>query len=51
MNPLMVMYLIVLILTWWSFGEMSILALAQRALYASMDALTFSIVDSIVSFL
>lgn len=44
----MVVFLTVLALTWWSFEELSILALAQRALVASMDALTFSIVDSIV---
>lgn len=44
----MVVFLTVLALTWWSFEESSILALVQRALVASMDALTFSIVDSIV---
>lgn len=44
----MVVYLTVLALSWWSFGELSNLALAQKALVASMDALTFSIVDSIV---
>lgn len=49
MNPLMVVYWIVLTLTWLSFGEINFLALTQRALFASMDALTFSIVDSIVS--
>lgn len=49
MNPLMVVYWIVLALTWLSFGEINFLALTQRALFASMDALTFSIVDSIVS--
>lgn len=48
MNPLMIVYLIVFALTWSSFGELSLLALSKRALYASMDALTFSIVDSIV---
>lgn len=47
-NPLMVVYLTVLALSWWSFGDLSNLALAQKALVASMDALTFSIVDSIV---
>lgn len=49
LSPLMVVYWIVLALTWWSFGELSVLALIKRALFASMDALTFSIVDSIVS--
>lgn len=48
-NPLMIVYFIVLTLTWLSFGELSILLLLKRALVASMDALTFSIVDSIVS--
>lgn len=45
----MIVYFIVLTLTWISFGELSILMLLKRALTASMDALTFSIVDSIVS--
>lgn len=45
----MIVYFIVLTLTWLSFGELSILLLLKRALTASMDALTFSIVDSIVS--
>lgn len=48
-NPLMIVYVIVLTLTWLSFGELSILMMLKRALVASMDALTFSIVDSIVS--
>lgn len=48
-NPLMIVYFIVLTLTWLSFEELSILLLLKRALVASMDALTFSIVDSIVS--
>lgn len=49
LNPLMVVYMIVMALTWVSFEELSIVALAKRALFASMDALTFAIVDSIVS--
>lgn len=44
----MVIYFTVFAFTWWSFGELSIIPLAQRALTASMDAVTFSIVDSIV---
>lgn len=48
-NPLSVAYLVVLGLTWWSFSELSMLALLSRALTATMDAVTFAIVDSIVS--
>lgn len=48
-NPLTVAYLIVLSLTWWSFSELSILSVLSRALTATMDAVTFAIVDSIVS--
>ncbi|XP_031625830.1 glycosylphosphatidylinositol anchor attachment 1 protein [Contarinia nasturtii] len=48
MNPLMAVYLIVFMLTWWSFGELSIIALAKRAFTATLDAITFSIVDSII---
>jgi len=47
-NPLTVSYLSVLGLTWWSFSELSVLAILSRALTATMDAVTFAIVDSII---
>lgn len=48
-NPVVVIYLLVLGITWSQFPELSFLAITHRALTASMEAITFSIVDSIVS--
>lgn len=39
----------VLTLTWYSFQELSFLAIAHRAILAAMEAVAFSVVDSIVS--
>lgn len=50
LHPLVVAYLAVLGFTWISFAELGFQELAKRALKAMMDALTFSVVDSIVSY-
>lgn len=49
LHPLVIAYLAVLGFTWISFVELGFQELAKRALKAMMDALTFSVVDSIVS--
>lgn len=49
LHPLIVSYGVVLILTLNAFPELGLLAVAQRAIGATMDALTYSVVDSIVS--
>lgn len=50
LHPLVIAYLAVLGFTWISFAELGFQELIKRALKAMMDALTFSVVDSIVSF-
>lgn len=50
LHPLVIAYLAVLGFTWISFAELGFQELTKRALRAMMDALTFSVVDSIVSF-
>lgn len=48
LHPLVIGFLAVLGFTWISFAELGFQELAKRALKATMDALTFSVVDSIV---
>lgn len=48
LHPLIVSYGVVLILTLSAFPELGLLAVAQRAIGATMDALTYSVVDSII---
>lgn len=48
-NPMVVLYIALVILTRWSLGDLSFYPLLKRSLSGAMDALTFSIVDSAVS--
>lgn len=48
-NPVVVVYVLVLAMTWSQFPELSFFAITHRALSATMDAVTFAVVDSIVS--
>lgn len=49
LNPLVLAYIAVLVVTAQSFPELAVDMLVKRALAATMDAITFSVVDSIVS--
>lgn len=48
LHPLVVSYVCVLALTWGSFPELDWKLLLVRALKATMDAITFAIVDSMI---
>lgn len=48
-NPMVILYVILIVLTKWSFSDLSIYPLLKRSLSGAMEALTFSIVDSAVS--
>uniref|UniRef100_A0AAG5DPV6 GPI-anchor transamidase component GPAA1 n=1 Tax=Anopheles atroparvus TaxID=41427 RepID=A0AAG5DPV6_ANOAO len=47
-NPMAVLYFVVLGLTWHLFPELDFKPLLTKALTATMDALTFSVVDSMI---
>lgn len=49
LNPLLLIYLILLGVTAYNFQELSFLAMAKRALTAVAEAITFSVSDSMVS--
>ncbi|XP_067640161.1 glycosylphosphatidylinositol anchor attachment 1 protein [Eurosta solidaginis] len=48
LNPIIVIYLLVLWLTLFEFPELTLSQLAIRALRASVDAITFGLMDSII---
>uniref|UniRef100_A0A182TRU7 GPI-anchor transamidase component GPAA1 n=1 Tax=Anopheles melas TaxID=34690 RepID=A0A182TRU7_9DIPT len=47
-NPLVVLYGVLLALTWYLFPELAFKPMLSKALTATMDALTFSVVDSMI---
>ncbi|XP_058117410.1 glycosylphosphatidylinositol anchor attachment 1 protein [Anopheles ziemanni] len=47
-NPMAVLYFVVVALTWHLFPELDFKPLLNKALTATMDALTFSVVDSMI---
>nr|XP_040231731.2 glycosylphosphatidylinositol anchor attachment 1 protein [Anopheles coluzzii] len=47
-NPLVVLYCVLLALTWYLFPELAFKPMLNKALTATMDALTFSVVDSMI---
>lgn len=49
LNPLVVVYAIVLIMSFYEFPELTLQQLLPRALTAAMDAATFALIDSVVS--
>lgn len=51
LNPLVVVYVIVLIMSFYEFPELTLQQLFPRALTAAMDAATFALIDSVVSLL
>lgn len=48
LHPLNLVYLIVFVLTLGAFPELTLLEVAKRAITATMDALTYSVVDSMI---
>lgn len=49
LNPMVVIYTIILIMTFYQFPELTFQQLLLRAVTAAMDAVTFALVDSVVS--
>lgn len=49
LNPLVVIYIIVLIMSFYQFPELTLQQLLLRAATAAMDAATFALIDSVVS--
>lgn len=49
LNPMIVIYLLVLWLTLFEFPELALREMAMRAISASLDAITYGLMDSIVS--
>lgn len=49
LNPLAMIYLIIIVVTAYNFQELSLYAIASRALSASAEAITFSVTDSMVN--
>ncbi|XP_004535239.1 glycosylphosphatidylinositol anchor attachment 1 protein [Ceratitis capitata] len=48
LNPIVIIYLLILWLTLFEFPELSFAELGMRALKASLDAITFGLMDSII---
>ncbi|XP_059622578.1 glycosylphosphatidylinositol anchor attachment 1 protein [Phlebotomus argentipes] len=48
LQPLIVAYLAVFTLTWITFDELSLMSVSQKALSATMNALVYSAVDSVI---
>lgn len=49
LNPMVVIYTVVLVLTFYEFPELTFQQLLLRAVTAVMDAVTFALIDSVVS--
>lgn len=49
LNPLVVIYTIILIMSFYQFPELTFQQLLLRAASAAMDAVTFALIDSVVS--
>ncbi|KAH8386795.1 hypothetical protein KR093_002604 [Drosophila rubida] len=48
LNPLFVIYIIVLVMTFYQFPELTALQLLARAAAAAMDGATFALIDSVI---
>uniref|UniRef100_A0A1B0D1M6 Uncharacterized protein n=2 Tax=Phlebotomus papatasi TaxID=29031 RepID=A0A1B0D1M6_PHLPP len=48
LQPLIVAYLVVFALTWITFDELSLMSVCSKALSATMNALVYSAVDSVI---
>ncbi|KAH8261744.1 hypothetical protein KR044_009680, partial [Drosophila immigrans] len=48
LNPLVIIYIIVLIMSFYQFPELTALELLPRAVSAAMDAATFALIDSVI---
>jgi GPI-anchor transamidase subunit GAA1 len=49
LNPLIASCLVVCVITAFTFPELALNEIVKRAFTATMDAITFSVVDSLVS--